>query len=94
MKFADILAIRPDTTDPACLSTAIDKAKTARIEALDRASAIEAEMSRTLLTADDATMEAAEREAAIARRAADRLEALIIQMNAALEATRATAPKH
>lgn len=85
MKFADVLAIRPATTDPACLSIAITEAKAKRIAVLDFASALESEITAKLLTADDEEMEAKEREAATARRAADRLEALIVQMCRALE---------
>lgn len=80
MNFVDILALRPAANDSASLIDAIAKAEDARIQALDQASHLNAEMARTLLTADDATMEAAEREAATARRASDRIEALIGQM--------------
>ena len=91
MKFADVLAIRPATTDPACLSIAIAEAKAKRIAALDFASALESEITAKLLTADDEEMEAKEREATTARRAADRLESLIVQMCRAMEDAHAPA---
>ncbi len=84
MKFLDILALRPAGDDTVSIRAAIERAEIVRNDTITRAGELERAMTRSLLTATDAEMEVAEREAAEAKRAADRLEALLAEMRAAL----------
>ena len=86
MKFADILALRPEADDSASIRAAIERADLKRIEAINRAGDLERRMSAGLLTDDDATMAANEQAATEAKRAADRIEALLAEMRVALAA--------
>lgn len=88
MKFADVLALRPAANDSASILAAIEKAEAAARAAISRAHELERQRTASLLTATDAEMEAAEREAAEARRGAERIGALLNEMQTALEAAR------
>lgn len=80
MNFTEILALRPEGDDSASIRAAIERAEVKRTEAINRAGELECRMKTGLLTDDDATMAANEAAAAEARRAADRIGALLREM--------------
>lgn len=84
MQLSSILSLRPKDTDAASISAAIDKAEAASAEALDLASSLDHKAAGSLLTATDAEIDQAERDAAAARRSADRIDALIGELKGAL----------
>ncbi|MBN8872848.1 MAG: hypothetical protein J0H67_08435 [Rhodospirillales bacterium] len=86
MKLSDILALRPAADDSATIRASIAKVEAARAEAINRAGSIERDMRASLLTATDAQMQHAERDAATAKLAADRLEMLLGELRPALDA--------
>lgn len=84
MELPSISALRPKDTDSVSIRAAILAAEIARAEALDRAGRLERQMKAALLTATDAELEQAEREAGNSRRGADRIGALIAELRTAL----------
>ncbi len=84
MRFDQVMALRPKAGDSASIQAAIDAAKAAGDTARRRADELEAWRKASLLSAADEEMEAAEREAAEARRGAERIDALIEAMRTEL----------
>jgi hypothetical protein len=86
MKLNEILALRPAADDSASIRASIEQVEAARAKAINRMGTIERDMRASLLSATDAHMERAEREAAEAKRAADRLGMLLDELRPALAA--------
>ena len=84
----DVLTpLRPTSDDPDILADAIAKAEHARGKAAACVDSLERNMRAALVTADDAALDRLEREASLAHRGIERIDALIEQMRAGLPAT-------
>lgn len=83
MTLTEVLELHPgEGADAATLSEALAAAEAKRDQLQEQAQQAERVRSEGLLQADDRSLQAAEREAAQARLAADRIAALLVQLQA------------
>ena len=82
----EILALRPADNTTAAIKAALARAKSARDEALNHAETLEKSAARALLTASDDELLSKERDAALARLSADRISALLPELEEMLPA--------
>ncbi len=87
MKLDEVLALRPpEGSDGATVTAAIRHAETRRAELLAAAATADQVITDGLLSADDRALVRAEQDATIARRAAERIDALLPRLRLDLEA--------
>ncbi len=87
MKLDEVLALRPpEGSDSATVTTAIRHAETRRAELLATAATADQVIKDGLLVADDRALARAEQGASLARRAAERIDALLPRLRLDLEA--------
>lgn len=86
MKLDEVLALRPtEGSDAATITAAINAATTRRAELLAAAATCDQVKADGLLSADDKAMQRAEQDAAHARRAVERIDALLPRVRLDLE---------
>ncbi len=86
MKLDEVLALRPpESADAATITAAINAATSRQAELLAAAATCDQVKADGLLSADDKAMQRAEQDATIARRAADRIDALLPRLRLDLE---------
>ncbi len=89
MKLSDILELHPGAeAGSASLGLALTAALTKRDELLAEAAAADGERTAGLLTADDKALAAVEKTAQTARLAADRIDALVIELRGSMDDAR------
>jgi len=87
VKLDEVLALRPpEGSDSATVIAALRHAETRRTELLATAAMADQVLSDGLLSADDKAMQRAEQDATVARRAAERIDALLPRLRLDLEA--------
>ena len=86
MKLDEVLALRPpEGSDSATVTAAIRHAETRRAELLAAAATADQVITDGLLSVDDRALARAEQEASLARRAAERIDALLPRLRLDLE---------